>query len=557
MGNRLPACPLPLDALLPLVYYGSMSLLTNTRPAPYAPGVMAPAQAVPQVRADPWAALWLLVIGVVCEAAIWWGFVQPYQLRTYYKALTPYPLDLAKINGSTLDSANAWALTWVVLFAALYLAYRRAPARPSRVYWAVLGLFALLFCGTLLFMFPVGAADLFDQIFRGRILGHYGANPFFTAPDVYPNDPLRPWVGSWANTGSPYGPAWEVPAAAMSVLAGDDLWTNLILFKGLVIGAYIVAALALWGTLRRLRPDWAARGLLLFAWNPLVLFETAGNGHNDMVMVAWMLAAMYLLARGGRLALFAPAALMGAALVKFVPGLLLLPLLAVLWYDAGPGLLTIRRRLGRVSIGAGLAALVAVVAYAPFWHGTSTIGALARGSLFTASIPKVVADFLAEQIMAQNRGLSLALATAQAEGTVRSAAAGLAVGWVLVQTLRIVWAAQDVPDRVTLLTTGYRAMYEVLFVTLLLATLWFQPWYLQWLVALAPLTFSTAIIGRTLLFTLGGIGNYFVWDFLWLWNRATFRTIQITAAAVITVPTLLYTLYLWLRPKTAAMSNKQ
>ncbi len=528
-----------------------MSLLTDTRPSvPRAPEAAPQARPVLQERADPWAAVWLLVIGVVMEAAIWWGFVQPYQLRKYYQALTPYPLDLAKINGSTLDSANAWALTWVVLFAALYLAYRRAPARPTPVYWAVLGLFALLFCGTLLFMFPVGAADLFDQIFRGRILGHYGANPFFTTPDSYPSDPLRAWVGSWANTASPYGPAWEVPAAAMSILAGASLWNNLLLFKGLVIGAYVIAALALWGTLRRLRPDWAARGLLLFAWNPLILFETVGNGHNDMVMIAWMLGAMYLLARGGRWALLAPAALMGAALVKFVPGLLMLPLLTVLWYDAGPGPTTIRRRLARVSVGVAGAVALAVAAYAPFWQGTGTIGALARGSLFTASIPKVVVDFLAEQIIAQRPGLSLLLATQQAEGLVRSVAAGLAVGWVLVQTLRIIWAAQARPDRTALLTTGYRAMYEVLFVTLLFATLWFQPWYLQWLIALAPLTFSGGIIGRTLLFTLGGIGNYFVWDFLWLWNRASFRTIQITAAAIITGPTLLYTFYLWLRPKT-------
>lgn len=538
------------------MYYGSMSLLTDTHPATArAPEAAAPGRAVPQARADPWAAVWLLGIGVVIEAAIWWGFVQPYQLRTYYKALTPYPLDLAKISGSTLDSANTWALTWIVLFAAVYLAYRRAPARPSRAYWGVLGLFALLFCGTLLFMFPVGAADLFDQIFRGRILGHYGANPFFATPNDFPDDPLRAWVGNWANTGSPYGPAWELPAAAMSRLAGDDLWTNLLAFKGLVIGAYVVAALCLWGTLRRLRPDWAARGLLLFAWNPLILFETAGNGHNDMVMIAWLLAALYLLARGGRWALFAPAALMGAVLVKFVPGLLMLPLLAVLWYDAGPLPTTIRHRLERVISGLGLAGALAVAAYAPFWHGTSTIGALARGSLFTASIPKVVVDTLAEQLIAAHAGLSLAQATAQAEGWVRALAGGLAVGWVLVQTLRIIWAAQAVPDRVTLLTVGYRAMYEVLFVTLLLATLWFQPWYVQWLVALAPLTFSSAYVGRALLFTIGGIGNYFVWDFLWLWTRATFRSIQITAAAIITVPPLLYTLYLWLRPKAVLRSE--
>ena len=521
---------------------------------------------------DSWAVLWLVGLGTVLELAIWWGFVQPYQLRRFYRVLTPFPLDLAKINSYTLDSFNAWALTWVVAFVAFYLAYRRAPRVPTGVYYAVLAIFALVFNATLLFMHPVGAADLFDQIFRGRILAHYGANPFITPPNVFPDDPLRPWVGGWAHTGSPYGPTWEYLAAVAAWLAGADLWANLILFKVLVIGAYAGAAGLLWATLRRLRPDWAARGLLLFAWNPLVLFETAGNGHNDMVMIAALLGALYLLVRGGRWAVLAPAALMLAALVKFVPALLILPVLVALWHDdparaqrppadasrpraeqAG----RLGARLRRVGLGAAGAGLVAVILYAPLWQGTRTIGALGRTDLFTASIPRVALDWLSAALTPPGATDAAArLAVAEAEEWVRGLALGLIVGFTLVQALRIHWVALDRPGRAALLHTTLGAVYEILFVYLMFATLWFQPWYLQWLIAVTPLTLSAARVGRTLFFTVGGVANYFVWDFLWLWNRAPTRAIQATAALVVTAPALLYTAYTTLLPKRA-MSDER
>ena len=533
-----------------------MAQQTALQPADTSPAALPessrrlPAGTLPRV--DPWAAVWLLGLGLVAEVVIWWGFVQPYRLDQWYSVLAPYPVDLARISRSTPESANAWAATWLVLFAVLYIAYRRAPVRPTATYWAVLGLFMLLFSATLLLMQPVGAADLFDQIFRGRILGHYGANPFTVTPSAYPLDPLRYWVGGWAVTTSPYGPLWELPAGLTSWLAGDDLWTNLLAFKGLVVLAYGLATLALAGTLRRLQPAWAARGVLLFAWNPLVLFETPGNGHNDMLMIAFLAVACYLLARGGRWAVLAPAALMAATLVKFVPILLFPVLLLVLWLDDREPGLHRQRRLERIAVGLGLALLVAVAAYAPFWVGTRTIGALARQDLFTASIPKVIVDYL-NSVLARP-GMSAAQTatlSAQVGQLVRTAAQWVVLIWVGVQSLWLVRAVRRGAGGADLITAGFRAMYEVLFVYLMFATLWFQPWYLQWLIILAPLTLSPTRVTRTFLFTLGGIANYFVWDFLWIWNKATFRTIQITAAVAINAAPLLYTIYAALRPRAA------
>jgi hypothetical protein len=417
----------------------------------------------------------------------------------------------------------------------------------------------LLFSATLIFMYPIGAADLFDQIFRARELAVYGQNPFLVPPSNlrFAHDPFRAFVGSWADTTSPYGPVWETLAALTAKLAGDDLWRNLIAFKALVIAAYAAAAGLIYAALRRVRPGWAARGLLLFAWNPLVLWETAGNGHNDMVMVAFMLLALYLLARGGRMALLAPAALALAALCKFVPALLLPALLAAIWQlrthnlsitpfreegddspsASGMGVGELGQSLAAVLASAAGFALVIVLCYAPFWGGMQTVGALARTDLFTASIPNALKDWLS---------VSLDLGDAQAARLVR-AAVMVVVGTsaIMVAAWLLIWPRRT-QERMVL--AAYRACYAVLFVYLVAGTLWFQPWYQSWLVALTPLAARHALSKRTMVLNGGGIANYFVWDYLVLWNYSWGNVIQATAALVVNGPVLLYTLYQWLTP---------
>lgn len=61
----------------------------------------------------------------------------------------------------------------------------------------------------------------------------------------------------------------------------------------------------------------SARNLLLYAWNPLILIETAGQGHTEALLVPLLLAALWAVRRqrGG----LASAAIAGAGLVKLYP----------------------------------------------------------------------------------------------------------------------------------------------------------------------------------------------------------------------------------------------
>ena len=536
-----------------------------------APAIVGPHVEEARRQRDPWLSLAALVaLAGVSGIAYFVGFVRPYLLNDYYaKPL----MDLAKINGYTGFAANSWAVTWIVLFACYYAAFRICPPAEGvtrlfrRVALALICGWAVFFSINLLFMYPVGAADLFDQIFRARLTAQYGYNPFTTLPSSVVGDPFQAYV-AWRGDPSPYGPVWEALAAGVSFLAGGNLWANLIEFKMLVMLAYAVSVGLTYVIMRTVKPEWALRGTLLFAWNPLVLFEVAGNGHNDAVVVMFMLAAIYFLVRGRRLAVLP--ALVAGALTKFVPILLVPVALAALWRDRlrqgsetrdrGPGIgdqgsevageehSALRTPhsaldvLSTLAISAVLSVGLAMILYAPFWTGPESIMPRNRGTLFTASIPKVILDMLVVDFKWRE---------ATAQWLVRNTAYGI-VALVALGLAFWVWRmpnAATPEGRAVLLRRTLIAFYEVIFAYLLVASLWFQPWYLLWLVALTAPVAHITYVHRTLLFCIGGVLNYFVWDFLWLWsynnNRTDFRNIQITSAiAVYTLP-VLYTLYVW------------
>ena len=108
-----------------------------------------------------------------------------------------------------------------------------------------------------------------------------------------------------------------------SLVSGENLLLNLLLFK--VVGFLSVAG-AIWLVdylARELYPARRLRILVLFGWSPLLLFEAVGNGHNDIVMMACVLAAFALMHRGHARSAFA--LLIVGALIKYV-SIVFLPL---------------------------------------------------------------------------------------------------------------------------------------------------------------------------------------------------------------------------------------
>src|SRR5262249_40394506 len=116
------------------------------------------------------------------------------------------------------------------------------------------------------------------------------------------------------------------------------------------------------------------RPLLLYAWNPLILIEAAGSGHNDVVMVTYALAGLLLFARGHPL--LGLAVIVYSVPVKYLTGVLAL-LLLVYWASRQANWREAAAMVGRVGITG--AAIIGAL-YLPFWRGPETVtGVISHG----------------------------------------------------------------------------------------------------------------------------------------------------------------------------------
>jgi alpha-1,6-mannosyltransferase len=388
----------------------------------------------------------------------WLAFVRPFDLFRLYE--TPL-LDLQKVS-----SVNPLA-RWLLLVAlveqgVIYaIAWRVAQEAKGRAAWIVIFGGALASGLVLLIMYPYDAADIFDYIMHGRMTALYGANPFVQVISEYPHDVFRAYVG-WPNTPSAYGPLWEILAAITVRLAGDGIIANVVAFK-VLSGLFLAGSIGLVAAiLRRVAPERALVGVLLLAWNPVVLYETLGHGHNDIVIVFWMLGAAWaLLTRHYTLAILA---LLAGALVKFVP-VLLLP---------AAGLVALRGLHGagaRLRFLAGTAvagtALV-VLAYAPFWENVDILGIERRQKMFTSSLPAAIYVWLQSIWGAERAAWNISTAAAALTGLF-----AIAMGWRAWREASWLGYARS-------------AVYTLMFY-LLITGPWFQNWYAIWPLGLAVL----------------------------------------------------------------------
>ena len=451
----------------------------------------------------------LVALGAASALAYYTQWTLPWSIWTYWQQ--PH-LDYSFISRYTRAGQVAYLGSFLLLFALQYLAYRLLRSRPAA------GPLELILTGQAAFgvlvmaIYPVAALDLYDYLMYGRIVLQYGGNPFTQPPSAFP-DPLVGY-SPWPHERSVYGPLWQLVSLGPTALSNGSILAGLLLFKALALLCFVGCSVVIWEILRGVAPARAPSGTLLFAWNPLLVFELVGNGHNDVLMVLLLLLAVLALVRGPRLLVFP---LLAAAVLTKLPVVALGPafLLGLLRPAA-----TTRQRVTWI-VGGGLLGLgLTILLYAPFWEGRETLYFLSRGNWFTASLPTMLREYLRGSYPYEEAGRLAA--------TLVGAGFGL---FVLVR-LALYWRAEhraattaasagtipDAPHRPSDLSPwdGWlAAAHDVTFVYLAFACLWWQPWYLAWLVALAALLASRLVHERALLFCYGGAVNYVVFKYVW------------------------------------------
>ncbi|MEJ2639894.1 MAG: hypothetical protein P8010_09995, partial [Desulfosarcinaceae bacterium] len=217
---------------------------------------------------------------------------------------------------------------YLALFAALSVLYLAAVGlvlhiRPtpgqSRAMFAGIIALAVVFRMLLVFEEPaVLSSDMYRFIWDGRVQ-HAGTNPYRYPPADEALKDLRderiyPHINrKTARTIYPAGA--QLFFRAVHALVGDSVTG----FKGALVVCDLFALALIAALLRGNGLD--PNRVLIYAWNPLVIFEIAYSGHLESIIVLLMAGAFILAARHRKLMSVALLALSSA--IKLYPALLL------------------------------------------------------------------------------------------------------------------------------------------------------------------------------------------------------------------------------------------
>lgn len=441
----------------------------------------------------------LIGLGTLFELLCIYGVAQPLSLLTYsFPIAASEPV--SAILGLDLEGLRSFlvvASAAIALYLASVIVSRRCRGGQALV---VILAFSALFSVTLLFAYPAGARDVFTNIMDGRMRWLYGFNPMVSAPRVVSFDPLFKAMTYWQDEPSYYGPLWYLLLFFPTRVVGTGLVENLIAFRALTIPFLLGSAFVAARIVARRDPALAPVAALIVGWSPLVLWESAANGHNDIVMVFFALVAVdQALHRRWTLAL---PLLALSILVKYVTVLLLPLFLIAALRDGG------RRALRACAAGVGLSLWAGLLALAPFWSGPATFSALITNGAnrFNASPATVLAALI-------DGNQALAYYTSPTAGhdakLITLALFALAYAIVALRLLR---------GNSSLLS----ACFYSLLLYLLLVSWWFWPWYVTW-----PLALGAALVGRrplrlALLFSVLALYSYAI--FAWRVLLFNFRT---------------------------------
>jgi hypothetical protein len=232
-------------------------------------------------------------------------------------------------------------------------------------------------------------------------------------------------------------------------------------------------------------------GAIFFLWNPLVLCEAVGNGHNDVVMLVPILLA-FLMWFTKRDSLVVPL-LVIATLIKYLAAPLI-PLAAIALASRFRSWRKLRSIVGESIV---LSLLWIMIAFYPFYDLGAIRQSVAEQSTLIKFPPAALAHYIVRDRLPQVEPRPWI-----------TFASGAIVLVTVVWQMVVVWRRPaELP----------RAAFDVVFV-LLVVSLFFRPWYLIVLVGIGALLLSQWVMYRTVVWTIGAMLSYvlFTWIEAWL-----------------------------------------
>ncbi|QQS39073.1 glycosyltransferase family 39 protein [Candidatus Woesebacteria bacterium] len=221
---------------------------------------------------------------------------------------------------------------------------------------------SLVFNITLFFVWPLTSNDIFSYIYQTRVITTHHLNPFVVPFSTLTSDILFSVISNkWSVDTAIYGPAFFFITAPFVKIAQDNLILIVYLLKLLFVLVNLVNVVLVY----KISNNKIAA--YLYAICPTFVFEFAGNGHHETIIIFFVLLSLLFLIKERKIKwyLMSIVFLVVAALIKFYI-IILLPLYA---------LFILRQLKNKQSsmifmLLAGLISILEVmIFYLPFWEG--------------------------------------------------------------------------------------------------------------------------------------------------------------------------------------------
>jgi Glycosyltransferase family 87 len=378
-----------------------------------------------------------------------------------------------------------------------------------------------------LFLTPgLFTTDIFSYVMYGHISAIYNLNPYIYPPNYFPGNPLLEWIHPiWHDQPSVYGPLWTDIGWIMARLVapfdgvvqhqpdGQVLQTGLMdqvfAYKLLMNGVQVINLALVWWLLGRImadKPRARLAAFVVFAWNPLMLFDAAGNAHNDALMVTLLLLGVVPLVARPRQPtnvrwLLSTFFVGLSALIKYTTGLVGL-FLIVPWARR---LTTWPRRLMWLGGAGALVIAVTVILFIPwldFPRALEPILVAASGKswMYSNWAPDLVALTISDQFLDPN-GLNPDVSRELVRPWAKLIARGIFGVYLIWELVRLWRIAGD--RSASLIEPILTASVRAFIVMILVYFTWVLEWYWMWPLALATLLgwrrmLTKVVVGYTL-----------------------------------------------------------
>lgn len=307
--------------------------------------------------------LWLLVVVAVAGWSLfaWWYSLAANETNTHFA--------FEKIPGGFASPIVRGTLLLFLMLGAIYAGGYFLIARQERLSQGMKTAIVVAICLPAianLFVYPVGALDVFNYMIELKLTYGYGENPYLVTFAGYRDDPFA-LPAFLINVPLFYGPVWLIASGLPVAMAGFGTIMGLLgALKLFNLGLLALTGVLIYRSHQDDRSGWL--GVYLFLANPLVLFEGIGNAHNDVLMTVFLVAA--LVAFRQKSAIGGPLLALSALVKLFT--IALAPLLFAV---------ALRDRWGwrRLALCGSLALLVVVVSMLPFWADGAMIDGMRRG----------------------------------------------------------------------------------------------------------------------------------------------------------------------------------